>query len=220
MSSGPLRWLRVRPRLVMSLVLGVATGALLPLPSDLRTRFLCGWDVGALAYVVFAFAMMARATPEVLRSRAIDEDEGAGVMLVLSVLAALVSLGAIVSAVVGGGPISALGLALMATTVFLSWALLHTVFALHYAHEFELGCAARPDADPASAGGLAFPGSELPDYGDFVYFAFVIGVAAQTADVGLTKKTMRRLVVAHGVVAFWFNAVILALALNLLGRAG
>ena len=83
-------------------------------------------------------------------------------------------------------------------TIVLSWAFIHTMFALHYAHEFY---------DETSGGGLAFPGGDAePDYLDFVYFSFVIGMTSQVSDVAVTSKRIRRTVTAHGAVSFGFNA--------------
>ena len=98
-------------------------------------------------------------------------------------------------------------------TIVLSWAFIHTIFALHYAHEFY-------DEDAPRGGGMAFPGGEEePDYWDFVYFSFVIGMTAQVSDVGITSKQIRRTVTAHGIVSFLFNAALLALTVNLAAGA-
>ena len=100
---------------------------------------------------------------------------------------------------------------LAAATIMLSWTFIHTIFALHYAHEFY-------DAD--INGGLAFPGGAAePDYWDFVYFSFVIGMTSQVSDVGVTNQQLRRLVAAHGVVSFVFNATLLALTVNIAASA-
>ena len=95
-------------------------------------------------------------------------------------------------------------------TIVLSWAFIHTMFALHYAHEFY----------DRTAGGMAFPGDDRePDYWDFVYFSFVIGMTSQVSDVDVTSKEIRRTVTAHGVVAFVFNVALLALTINLAASA-
>ena len=99
--------------------------------------------------------------------------------------------------------------ALAGLTVFLSWTFMQTMFALHYAHEYYI------DRNGKPAGGLDFPGDEKPDYWDFVYFAIVIGASAQTADVSITSKIIRRLVTLHSTVAFFFNAIILALTISI-----
>src|SRR4029079_18445221 len=90
-------------------------------------------------------------------------------------------------------------------TIALSWAAVHTTFALHYAHEFYRG---------AQPGGLQFPSGDQPedvDYWDFVYFSFVIGMTAQVSDVGITDRTIRRTATAHGIISFTFNTAPLAL---------
>jgi uncharacterized membrane protein len=178
-------------------------------------RGLVGWDLGVGLYVVLAFEMMARADVHQIRRRAADQDEGAIVILVLSVAAALASLFAIVALLgtAGAGAASrrSIELTLATITIVLSWALIHTIFALHYAHEFY---------DESGLGGLAFPGGEKePDYWDFVYFSLVVGMTSQVSDVGVTTKEIRRTVAAHGVVSFFFNAALLALTVNIAASA-
>ena len=89
----------------------------------------------------------------------------------------------------------------------MSWTFTHTIFALHYAHDF-YGEAARAD-------GLKFPGNTQPDYWDFVYFSFVIGMTFQVSDVAVTNKSIRRMVVAHGALSFFFSTAIVALTVNI-----
>ena len=93
-------------------------------------------------------------------------------------------------------------------TVVLAWTFTHIIFTLHYANLYY-----RPHKDGVP-GGLDFPGDEPPDYRDFLYYAFVIGCAAQTADVATTSRDMRLVSLAHGVIAFAFNTAILALMIN------
>jgi uncharacterized membrane protein len=98
--------------------------------------------------------------------------------------------------------------------VVASWTVTHTVFALHYAHHY-YGDGPAPGADD-DRGGLAFPGEEPPDYWDFLYFSFVVGMTCQVSDVQVTSRAMRRMTLMHGVLSFFFNTVILALSVNLL----
>jgi len=138
---------------------------------------------------------------------------GLGV-LVLTVFAALASLGAILAelGVSPGASRTATQLALATTTIALSWAFTHTIFALHYAHDFygDYG---------GKRSGLNFPGEEEPDYWDFVYFSFVIGMTSQVSDVAVTSQLIRRTVNAHGIVSFFFNATLLALTVNIAASA-
>jgi uncharacterized membrane protein len=198
-------------------VVGVAAIVVLAALSNWRPvmRGLVGWDIGIGLYVILAFEMMARSNVHEIRRRAATQDEGAIVILVLTVATALASLLAIVALLGTSTPGEArqrsTELILATITIVLSWAFIHTMFALHYAHEFY---------DQSGAPGLAFPGGEdKPDYWDFVYFSLVIGMTAQVSDVGITTKEIRRTVAAHGVVSFFFNAALLALTVNIAASA-
>lgn len=212
-----LRIVLSRPRLFSSIALGLVVSlALVLVAPHLRpvTRFLVGWDLGVGVYLVLAAHMMEVSSIDRIRHRAMHEDEGQAFILLLTVAAALVSLAAIF-AHLGPGPNGAGArgpwrLAFVGMTVLLSWAFIHTMFAMHYAHEYY----------DRTAGGMAFPGEERePDYWDFVYFSFVIGMTSQVSDVAVTSKEIRRIVTAHGVVAFFFNVALLALTINLAASA-
>src|SRR5437867_976972 len=211
-----LRVVRGRPRLFTSLGIGVLVTAALAQLTHWRpaTRALIGWDVCVGLYLVLAAHLMFTSTVEHIRLRAAQEDEGQSAILVLTVAAALASLAAIFALLgssTGAGATRQPPHVILATvTILLSWAFIHTIFALHYAHEFY-------DESP---GGMAFPGSDMePDYWDFVYFSFVIGMTSQVSDVGVTTKQIRRTVAAHGVVSFVFNAALLALTVNIAASA-
>ncbi|PWU25091.1 MAG: DUF1345 domain-containing protein, partial [Candidatus Rokuibacteriota bacterium] len=163
-----------------------------------------------------AFYLIASSDVSSLRRRAAVEDEGQLTILALTVAAALASLGAIIAELgmaPNGGSRQPIHLVLATVTILLSWALIHTIFALHYAHEFY-------DERAGLGGGMAFPGDDdEPDYWDFVYFSFVIGMTSQVSDVGITSKHIRRTVAAHGIVSFLFNAALLALTVNIAASA-
>jgi len=211
------RIVRDRPRLFSCTVLGVVVFVLLAVLTNWRvaTRLVTGWDIAVAVYLVLVFHLMGRSDIARIRRRAADEDEGRLAILVLTVAAALASLAAIFAqlsssaAAEGGRQPSNTIFAIL--TILLSWALIHTMFALHYAHEFY---------DETASGGLVFPGHDrTPDYWDFMYFSFVIGMTSQVSDVGVTSKQIRRTVAAHGVVSFVFNAALLALTVNLAASA-
>ena len=208
-----LRIVRIRPRLFISLGIGALVTAVLTVFTDWRTatRLLVGWDIYVGLYLALVAHLMAGAEVERIRARAAVEDEGQFAILMLTVVAALASLGAIFSELGTGTGRRPAHIVLAALTILLSWAFIHTIFALHYAHEFY---------DEDIGGGLAFPGGETePDYWDFVYFSFVIGMTSQVSDVGVTHKEIRRTVAAHGVVSFVFNAALLALTVNIAASA-
>ena len=211
------RIIRARPRLFASFMVGIAATVALAVLTDWRPvmRDLVGWDIGVGLYVILAFEMMARADVHQIRRRAAAQDEGAIVILILTVAAALASILAIVgllgTSAAGAAPRRSVELILATITIVLSWAFIHTIFALHYAHEFY---------DESGVRGMAFPGGlEKPDYWDFVYFSLVIGMTSQVSDVGITTKEIRRTVAAHGVVSFFFNAALLALTVNIAASA-
>ena len=208
-----LRIVRIRPRLFISLGIGALVTAVLTVFTDWRTatRLLVGWDLYVGLYLALVAHLMSGAEIERIRARAAVEDEGQFAILMLTVVAALASLGAIFSELGIGAGRRPAHVVLAALTILLSWAFIHTIFALHYAHEFY---------DEDIGGGLAFPGGETePDYWDFVYFSFVIGMTSQVSDVGVTHKEIRRTVAAHGVVSFVFNAALLALTVNIAASA-
>jgi uncharacterized membrane protein len=205
---------RSHPRLFSSGGVGVLVTLILTAVPGWRpgARLLVGWDIGIALYLGLVLHMMASSDIPRIRRRAATEDEGRFTILAVTVGAALASLVAIIvelgSAADGRARTH---LVLVVVTIFLSWAVIHTIFALHYAHEFY---------GDGGAGGLAFPGEEEePDYWDFIYFAFVVGMTSQVSDVGITSREIRRTATAHGIVAFMFNAALLALTVNIAASA-
>jgi uncharacterized membrane protein len=232
------RWIRVvraRPRLFLAVLLGLAIAALAPSGWRPATRALAGWDIALFVYLAFAVRLMTGCDANHIRRRAAVQDEGRFTILVLVVSAALASLVAIVAELSGANRQPG-HLALAGATILLSWTFMHTIFALHYAHEYygekaaakaaEKASGRAGDAGPeksaekaASGGGLSFPQEETPDYWDFMYFSFVIGMTSQVSDVAVTSRPLRRLVAIHGVVSFIFNVTLLALLVNIAAGA-
>ena len=209
------RWVRVvrtRPRLFLAILLGLVVVMLLPVEWRLATRSLVAWDIALGLYLGLAFRVMTNCDVSRIRRRAAHEDEGRITILVLVVASAMASLLAIL-AELGGANREPAHLALAAVTILLSWAFTHTIFAVHYAHEYY------DEKAHNGSGGLNFPGDEPPDYWDFVYFSFVVGMTSQVSDVAVTSRALRRLVAAHGVVSFIFNATLLALTVNIAAGA-
>jgi len=211
----PLRLLLARPRLISSVAIGLATALLLPesVAQHTVTRAIIGWNVGAILYLILAMKMMFWSTHERMRARALQHDEGNTVVLILVITAALMCIGAIVAelAVVKDlkGELRYAHIALAGLTIATSWAFTQTMFALHYAHDYYV------TALHGEHGGLDFPGGHPPDYGDFLYFASVIGTSGQTADVSFSSRKMRRTGTVHCVLAFFFNTTLVALTINI-----
>ena len=199
---------KLHARLFISAAFGAAvTLALIALPWRIPTRILVGWDSGVALYLVLSYQVAAHASVATIRQRAAINDEGAIALLVLAPAASLTSLAAVL-AELGHAPgwyRVALGLG----TILLSWAFMHWIFALHYAHQFY-----GAGGDKRSSG-LVFPGNQEPDYWDFLYYALVVAMTAQVSDVQITSKAIRRLTTAHGVISFFFNVAVLALTVNI-----
>ena len=207
----------VRPRLTSSGIFGIALYFLLPASLRAGTRGLIAWDAGVTLFLGLSLYLMAHADGTTMRRRAALQDEGRNFILLLSVCATVASLAVIATefaGVKGEGKALELAHALFTgVTIILSWLFVQITFALHYAHGYYTPL---PDpCPPGTKGGLAFPGDEEPDYWDFIHFAIVIGVAAQTADIAIRSKEMRRVATLHSVIAFAFNTAILALMVNI-----
>jgi uncharacterized membrane protein len=208
----PVRVVYARPRTFVSIAIGTVAFFLLPDSLRLVTRLLVAWDIFAAFYLALAYAMMFRCDHSHIRRNAILQDDGRFLILLVTALGAFASIAAIVFEL-GASKRGVSELTLAVATIVLSWAAVHTTFALHYAHDYYRG---------AKPGGLQFPSGDKndpADYWDFVYFSFVIGMTAQVSDVGITDKTIRRTATAHGIVSFVFNTALVALMVNIAASA-
>ena len=98
-------------------------------------------------------------------------------------------------------------------SMLFSWIVVHTTFCFHYTHLYYSDDPANPDTH---AGGLDFPGDQKPDFLDFAYFSFVIGMTFQVSDVQITSVRLRRLALVHGLLSFGLNTFVVALVVNLI----
>jgi uncharacterized membrane protein len=197
---------------MISIVAGLVLLLVLPASYRMATRFLLAWDLTSAIYVGAAFWMVTRSTVETCRARAALYDESDWVIVTLVVASSAASFVAIfaeLAAIKSEHARPVISLVVTGATVMLSWAFTHVIFTLHYANLYY-----RP-SEHGAPGGLEFPGKRPPDYRDFLYYAFVIGCATQTADVNTVSPAMRRTTLIHGVIAFAFNTAILALAINI-----
>ena len=213
MKSVFLKYFQAQPRLFAAILGGVALEVFLPRGWREVTRLLIAWDCATGLYLLMALEMMVRSNIDEIRSRAELQDEGQVAILALTTFTALISLAAIVAELATAKTLKGSAewqhIALAGVTVLLSWTFTHTIFAVHYAHEYYAG----PKDDLSQ--GLEFPGQEPPNYWDFLYYAFVIGTACATADVNVTSRHMRKITTLHCIVAFFFNTTILALTVNI-----
>ena len=202
--------------LTIALLAGFATAFLFQ--SKLPENFLLvvAWDAFTSVFLLIAWIGISRSRDEDVRKQAERYDFSDSAVLLLCLCAVMASLGGILWLVESSAQLNpglkeySLGLAVL--TVAFSWLFLHTVLGIHYAHAYYWP---KQDAAGAHMGGLEFPGGEAPDYLDFLYFSFVLGAAAQTSDVAITAKPIRRLVMLHTMLSFVFNTVLLALTVNI-----
>ena len=209
------RHIRANPRLFTSVAVGLVLALLIPGDASPTLRAVIAWDCGTILYLGLVMAMAAGASEASMRQRAALEDEARWVLLALVAGAAFFSMFAILhimrEAKAAGGTTMLIEAVLAGMTIMLSWLFAHTVFAVHYAHDYF------NDLDKNRPPGLDFPSErDDPDYWDFLYFSFVIGMTAQVSDVQVLTQRWRRLVLAHGILSFLFNTVVLALSINLL----
>jgi uncharacterized membrane protein len=221
----PVRIARTHIKLVVSAALGVALFFLLPRDLWVSTRALIAWNIAVALYLAAATYVIARSKLAHLQQRAADEDEGGALILVLTVSAAVASLVAIFAELgaVRGDQFSGVSAGFAVSTVVLSWVFIHVIFAFHYAHAFYGhqrvdARLRRTTAKGGHKGGLTFPDDDRPDYWDFLYFSFVLGMTFQVSDVQVTSKPLRRVVLGHGIVSFFYNVAVLALMVNIGGE--
>jgi uncharacterized membrane protein len=218
-APGAFAAIRRRPRFYICGAVMVLVFFAIPSSLHFATRALLAWNVAALLFIGLAGWMLARATEEQIQAQAAQEDENQWILLAVGTLAACAALAAIVSELAAvkdlTGWVKAGHIALTAATILSAWTFIHLLYALHYAHEYYGDVFDEAGITVADREGLRFPGERNPTYEDFLYFSFVIGCACQTADVETISPAMRRTTLAHGIVAFFFNTVILALTINI-----
>lgn len=205
----PWRYVRARPLLAMaSVVFVIVFTALAVTGMKLASALLLSFDFSTTLYLGMLARMFHRATSTHMARQAHAQDTGRRATLFVAVALSsvvLVALSTEMHAAKGGGG-TAMGMA--AVSIVLSWLFMNTMYALHYAHGYYGDFGTRQN-------GLEFPGTKQPDYWDFLYFAFVIGMCFQVSDVQITSHTLRRTALLHSVVAFFFNVFIIAISVNI-----
>ncbi|WLI15462.1 MULTISPECIES: DUF1345 domain-containing protein [Pseudomonas] len=202
---------RTHPRLSAAATLGVAAGILAPADSII-SKILIGWNAGVWTYLVLMLWLTVRAKAPDVKRIAEVEDENAGLVLLLVCIAALASLGTITFELAGSRDLETarklLRYGFTALTVIGSWLLIGVIFSVHYARLYYTWNGKEPALRFAE--GLA-----TPNYWDFLYFSFTIGVAVQTADVGVATRDLRKIVLAQSLIGFVFNTAILGFSINI-----
>lgn len=202
---------QARARLMLGCAAGALTGLLVPDAFGWALRAVAGWDVGASVVAGLCWWIIVHHDAEGTRRRASSEDPGRNTVWAMVLVASAFSLFAAVFVLreARHQPIEqqTLFVAMCLLAVGAAWGLTHTAYALRYAHLYY-----RDDDD--GEGGLEFPGKEPPNYFDFAYFAFTVGMCFQVSDVTISNRTLRRAVLAHALLSFAYNTAIIAVALN------
>jgi uncharacterized membrane protein len=194
-------------RFYSALVCGIAAWAICRM-FDNDAALLAGGDVFYLVFLALCVPLLGQKTSD-LKKRARSEDEGIAVVVLITLATMAFFCVAVFLALARKHDVEVLPLVLAIIGAPLGWLVLHTVMAFHYAdlHYFE-------DPDGHEGPDLQFPGRGDPGPWDFLYFSFVIGMTAQVSDVQVKQPAMRRAVLLHGVVSFFFNTVFIAMAVN------
>ncbi|WP_335951661.1 DUF1345 domain-containing protein [Acinetobacter beijerinckii] len=206
--------IRHRPYLSATFSLGLVIYAVLHFFTDWQwaTCLQIGWNIAIWLYLFLTLKMMWHLDATHILQRAKQQDEGKWAILCVVLIAIVICFISIVVQLshVPKDQATLKGILILLTigTIFSTWLLLHTLFAIHYAHDYYLAKSRHAD------GGLDFPKTEQPDYLDFIYFSYIIGTSAQTADVSINSSQLRHLNIFHCVLAFIFNTMILAVAIN------
>jgi uncharacterized membrane protein len=202
------------PRFLMFCLLFPAASAVAAGPLGVGRGVLAGFDVAAALFLVTIASLLRQGEADQIREQAKRNDANRAVLLGITAVTMLVVLTAVAKEVqVKGDHVSII---LVVITLVIAWLFSNTIYALHYAHLYYSDANDRPGDDQ----GLDFPHCDEPDYWDFLYFSFTLGMTFQTSDVEIASRRVRRIVLGHTMAAFVFNLGVVAFSINLLGSGG
>jgi uncharacterized membrane protein len=216
---GPMHWARLvvmgRPRLFIGLIAGVGAYIVMPTTVGIVTRAVLAWDAGVVVFLALSAWLFTEERISRMAEDAAKQQEGEWTIFALTIAAVVFSFVAIFGEFAmlhdAKAEEKTLRITLVSVTLFVSWLMTHTTFALRYAHEYYSRDRGAKEVD----GGLDFPGEKRPDYLDFMYFSLVLGMTFQVSDVQITARKFRRLAAVHGLLSFLFNTIIVALTVNI-----
>jgi uncharacterized membrane protein len=218
--KGKYAWLLgVHPvtKMLVCLVIALFVFLMFPLSyAGKLSRIMLAWDVFSFCYLLFYWAIFYTTSHWHIRKQAAEEDSSRAAIFIIILICTLASMLAVVLLLITkneSSSIKALHLVLAFLGMTFSWSLVHTIFAVRYAHLYYANKKGEVDAH---AGGLDFPDSSHPDFLDFAYFSFVLGMTFQVSDVSITSRKLRRIVMWHSLISFGYNVVIIALTINVI----
>lgn len=208
---------RVAPsRFLLFLLISIVSGALACPWMGWRNGFLIGFDVGSALFLVSLVPLLRASSVAEMRVHAAENDANRAVLLAITATVMLVILGSVALELAKQGGPNTWTITLVVVTLALSWLFTNSIFALHYAHMFYQGSGERA----GDCGGIEFPGTPKPDYLDFLYFAFCLGMTFQTSDTNIQVTRIRRVATLHAMLGFVFSIGVIAFTINVLGGVG
>ncbi|MEO5782593.1 MAG: DUF1345 domain-containing protein [Ginsengibacter sp.] len=178
------------------------------------TRVMIGWNTFSLCMIIMTWITFKITTHTEIRKQAGVQDSSRVVIFIIILISTFASFLAVLLLLISKDKATeVLDIPVAVSGMAFSWFLVHTIFAMRYAHIFYGDHETKPDAP---AGGLDFPDDEKPGYMDFAYFSFVLGMTFQVSDVQVTSKRLRKLALLHGILSFAFNTFIVALTINVI----
>ncbi|MBA2249079.1 MAG: DUF1345 domain-containing protein [Chitinophagaceae bacterium] len=178
------------------------------------SHIMIGWDTFSFTMLIMTWITFKITTPTEIRKQAGVQDASRVVIFIIILISAIASFLAVLILLIYKNPSTeAFDFPIAIAGMLFSWFLVHTIFAMRYAHLYYGDHETKPDVP---AGGLDFPGDQKPGYLDFAYFSFVLGMTFQVSDVQVTSKRLRKLALLHGILSFGFNTVIVALTINVI----
>lgn len=203
-------------KLFICLVFGVLASVIMPADFESLIRIMIGWDIFSILMVTFGWITFFKTTANQIRAQAKVQDENRVVIFIIVLIATLAGLIAVIILIITkteNQSESAYKIPIAIAGMLLSWFLIHTTFTLRYAHIFY----GNNEEKPAThAGGLEFPEEDRPDYLDFAYFSFNVGMTFQVSDVEVTSNRLRKLVLLHSLISFFYATIMIALTINVI----
>ena len=201
-------------KIIICIVLAIAAYLVADIKNNPLTRLMIGWNTFSLCMIIMTWITFKITTPDEIRRQAELQDTSRVVIFVIVLISAFASFFAVLLLVISEKKeTEAFDIPVAIAGMLFSWFLVHTIFAMRYAHIYYGDHETKPDIH---AGGLIFPNEDKPDYLDFAYFSFVLGMTFQVSDIQVTSKRLRKLALLHGILSFGFNTIIVALTINVI----
>jgi uncharacterized membrane protein len=199
-------------RFLLAGIVGVIATTVAINLSDWRLGTMIGFDTAAILFLLSTIPLFRRGNAASMREAALHNDANRAGLLVITGIVMIVILVAVAAELSQRQAPKPLDVAVIIATLALAWAFSNMIYALHYAHIFYIA-----GKNGKDQGGIDFPGTDEPDYWDFTYFAFTLGMTFQTSDTDITSRSIRKIATFHSLAAFIFNIGILAFTINVIG---